>query len=296
MIIEQLSNNSKTTQTEKQLIDFILAYPRIAVNLSLEALSQECFVSQASVIRFCKKLGMKGFSEFKIQLASELSAFALDGRQIPVDVPISPADTQKDIAETFYNLSHQALDNTYKNLDYDAVEKAAALLANADLVRVYGRGESLILAEDFHYKMIRIGKTSVLETLNGFQEASSIHFKERGNEAALVISQYCNSRQVNYIIDELMSTNIPYVLLTAAQRAWPYDRLAEVTLRISCTESRHKIGSFASRTAMLYTLDCLFGQIFALNYEENRDNLARISKRKLERDYFYRSSDDAAQK
>lgn len=286
MLVEQLINNKKLTESEQQIAKFIEKYPRVVINLSLEELSQECYVSQASIIRLCKKLGTKGFADFKIQLASELSAFALDERQIPVDAPIDADASCEEIAQTFYNLSHQALDTTYNSLDFEAIKKAASLLAKADLVRLYGRGESLILAEDLHYKLIRIGVHSNLETLNGFQEACSFSNPD-ANEAALIISQYCNSRQVNYIIDELMSSHIPFVLLTAADNAWPYDRFAEVTLRISCRESRHKIGSFSSRTAMLFVLDCLYGQIFALNYKQNYDNLACFSQRKIERNYYY---------
>lgn len=292
MIIEQLADGRKLTSTEQQIASFIKNYPRLVINLSLEELSQECYVSQASIIRFCKKLGAKGFADFKIQLASELSVFALDSREIPVDIPIPPGADCKDIARIFYNLSRQALESTLNTLDYNAIKKAANLLSRADLIRLYGRGESLVLAEDFHYKLLRLGINSSLDTLNGFQEAHSALPGRKLTEVALIISQYCNSRQVNYIIDELMSSNTPFILLTAAKKAWPYDRYAAVTLRIPNTESRHKMGSFASRTASLLVLDCLFGQIFSLNYQQNKNNLACFSQRKIERDYFYKTAPD----
>lgn len=287
MIIEQLSYNKKLTETEKRIAKFVQDYPRVTINLSLDELSQECFVSQASIIRMCKKLGTRGFADFKIQLASELSTFALDGQQIPVDIPIHADMSCDDIAKTFYNLSHQALEYTFNNLDMKAVKEAANLLAKADIVQLYGRGESLVIAEDFHYKLIRIGINSNLETLNGFQEVNNGHTNVKISKVALIISQYCNSHQLQYVLDELMSCNTPFILLTAAENAWPYDRFAEVTLRIKCSESRYKMGSFASRTAMLYLLDCVYGQMFALNYEQNMDNLISFSKRKAERIYYY---------
>lgn len=286
MILEKLSGE-KFTASEKQVVDFIQQYPRVVINLSLEELAAETFVSQASIIRLSKKLGAKGFADFKIQLAAELSTFAQDEKEIPVDIPIPEGCTTPDIARTFYNLSRQALDTTLHALDVIALQKAATLLAYADFIHLYGRGESLIVAEDFHYKLLRIGMHSQLETLNGFQEARSRIPNPRLKEAALVISQYCNSRQVHYVIDELMSAGIPFVLLTAAENPWPYNKYAAVTLRISCSESRYKMGSFASRTAMLFLLDCLYGEIFSRQYERNKDNLAAFSKRKTERDYYY---------
>ena len=183
MILEKLSGE-KFTASEKQVVDFIQQYPRVVINLSLEELAAETFVSQASIIRLSKKLGAKGFADFKIQLAAELSTFAQNEKEIPVDIPIPEGCTTPDIARTFYNLSRQALDTTLHALDVIALQKA-------------------------------------------------------------------------------------------------------VTLRISCSESRYKMGSFASRTAMLFLLDCLYGEIFSRQYERNKDNLAAFSKRKTERDYYY---------
>ena len=216
-----------------------------------------------------------------------MSLFAKDNQEISVDIPIEPDSNSQTVAKTFYNLSLRALESTLNSLDHVALQKAARLLAYSDIVHIYGRGESLIIAEDFHYKLIRIGMNSVLETQNGFQEARSHVQNPHIRESALVISQYCNSPQVHYIIDELMSANIPFVLVTAAEKAWPYDKFAQVTLRISCTESRYKMGSFASRTAFLYLLDCLYGTMFSLNYEQNKENLSAFAQRKVERGYYY---------
>ena len=291
MLIEQLFGKKKLTESEKQIVNFIESNPRLVIHLSLEELSEKCYVSQASVIRLCKKLGTKGFAEFKIRLASEINAFIYNEQDIHVDVPISQETNGKEIAETFFNLTSQSLQTAFHNLDYNALRRAALLLSRADMIHVYGRGESLILAEDFHYKLTRIGKLSTLESLNGFPEAKCLLSSRKMNQVALVISHYCNSRQIHYIVDELVSSKIPFILVTAVEKAWPYENFASATLRIPCSESRFKMGSFASRTGMLFLLDCLYGQIFALDYETNKNNLTLFSQRKVERSYFYSSPD-----
>lgn len=292
IIFDKLKLSADLTNTEEIIASFILDYPRLVVNISLEELSEQCHVSQASVIRLCKKLGVKGFSDFKIKLASELTSFALDGKQISVDLPIPEGSSTEDIANTFYSLSIQALEYEYKALNLSDIKKAAKLIDKADVTYIFGRGESLIIAEDLHYKLIRLGLTSVLESLQGFQEAQSINSVNHSNvnKAAIVISQYSNSHQVHYIIDELVTNNIPFILLTASKNAWPYDKLAHVTLRVNSSESRYKMGSFTSRNAMLYVLDCVFGELFNRNYERNRNNLFAFAKRKTERDYFYKNN------
>ena len=292
-MIEQLFGRKKLTESEKQIIDFIDSNPRLVISLSLEELSEKCYVSQASIIRLCKKLGTKGFAEFKIRLASEINSFVYNNKDIHLDVPHAPNTTGKEIAETFFTLTSQALQTAYHNLDYNALRRAALMLSKADMIHIYGRGESLILAEDFHYKLVRIGKPSTLESLNGFPEAKCLVVNRKINQVALVISHYCNSRQIHYIVDELVSSKTPFVLVTAVEEAWPYEKFAAVTLRIPCTESRFKMGSFSSRTGMLFLLDCLYGQIFSLDYETNKNNLTQFSQRKVERNYFYNNSDSA---
>ncbi|MBC1514682.1 MurR/RpiR family transcriptional regulator [Listeria immobilis] len=292
MIFDKLRQVKHLTNTEQIIATFILEYPRIVVNISLEELSNQCHASQASIIRLCKKMGVKGFSDFKIKLASELTSFALDGNQISFDLPISKSATTEEIADTFYQLSIRSLEYEYKELNLSDIKLAAQLIHNADITYIYGRGESLIIAEDLHYKLIRLGLTSVLESMNGFQEAQSFNFEHHHqlNKTAIIISQYSNSHQVHYIIDELVTNNIPFILLTASDNAWPFDKLAKVTIRVHSSESRYKMGSFTSRTAMLYILDCIFGELFNISYDENSNNLFSFAKRKTERDYFYKKN------
>ena len=288
MIAEQLLDTKRFTASELHLIDFINQHPHIIVKLSIDDLAAKSNVSQSSIIRFCKKLGVKGYTEFRIQLAKELSDFILADEAISVDIPIARGASTNNIADTFFALSRQALEKTRNNLDLIALSKAAGMIELADIVHIYGRGESLILAEDFQYKLMRIGKHCHLEPLNGFNEnLNRIPANMKIRECALVISQYCNSTQIHYIIDELNLAHIPFILLTAARNIWPYDKYASVVLRIDCDESRNKMGCFSSRTSFLYLLDCLYGIIFSKNYEKNRENLIRCARQKAEHNYYY---------
>ncbi|MTB64502.1 SIS domain-containing protein [Streptococcus sp. zg-86] len=292
-MIEQLKNSKQLTHTERDIAKYILEFPRIIIETSLEDLADQCHVSQASIIRLCKKMGCKGFSDFKTKLALEMTTISETSEEISIDLPFDKPATTHEITNTFYNMYSKTLDYEFKNLDILQLRRAAKLLQNADLIHIYGRGESLIIAEDFHYKMMRIGFHTSLETLNGFQEAHSFSVSDTQlKQVAIVISQYVNSLQVQYIVDELNANQIPFILLTATQNPWPYDMLAEVTLKINSPESRHKMGSFVSRNAMLFVLDCLFAEIFSLNYEQNVKNLKEFTKRKEQRNYYYRSNID----
>ena len=290
MLMERLSGDAALTPAERQIADVVLGYPQYVIGLSLRELAERAYVSEASVIRFAQKLGCKGFADFKVHLAQELDSFTGDRPAVPVDVPVGAGDGPHDVCATMYDLALQALKDAREGLDVNLVTRAARLMGGSDLVHVYGRGESLVLAEDFHYKLIRVGIRSTLNAESGFQEATSLAGgrRRRIRECALVISHYCDSAHLNSVTDELRAAKIPYVLLTAAANPWPYDLAAYVTLRYPSAESRHKMGPIASRTSALYVLDCLFATLFTLDFERNVSDLTQSALRKERRHYFYR--------
>lgn len=276
------------TKVEQQVSKFIKNYPRLVINMSLEELSQQCFVSQATIIRLCKKLKCKGFADLKIKLASELSTISSGEQPVLQDFPLDKNASTDGVMKTFYNLSQQSLKAAFTGIVPDDILSAAKLLAKADKIQLFGRGTSLLAAEDFHYKLLRLGYNSCLESLNGFQEVINAKQNKKLSTVAMVMSQYCNSQQVHYVIDELANNGIPFIIITANDNIFPYDKFASLVFTLPSSESRQKIGSFASRTAMLYLLDCIYGQLFLLDYEQNVLNLKNYAHRKAECKYYYR--------
>jgi len=289
LLFEQLKDEDLLTHTEKNIASFILSNTKIVLDMSLEQLSKHCHVSQATIIRLCKKLGTDGFLDFKVKLSSQLTNFAMENEKtFTTDLPIPEGSTTEDITDIFYSVSQNAIKKEYKSLDIDSLKKAAKLINDFHMIHIYGRGESLVVAQDFHYKLIRLGFNSILEASHGFQEAKSVIKNDNDiKKVAIVISQYSNSHQFRYVIDEIIANDIPFIYLTTAKNTKPYSNFAEVMLKVSSAESRYKMGSFASRDAMLYILDCLFGEVFNLDYFENKKRLFKSSKRKEEREYFY---------
>ena len=71
-LIQQLKQAQDFTEREKDIARFVLEHPETIENMSSRELGHQTFTSAASVTRFCQKLGVKGFPEFKIKFVSEL--------------------------------------------------------------------------------------------------------------------------------------------------------------------------------------------------------------------------------
>ena len=61
------------TKTEKVVADYIAANPDRVVFMSVDELSAASGAVKSAIIRCCKSLGFRGYSDLKIALASDLS-------------------------------------------------------------------------------------------------------------------------------------------------------------------------------------------------------------------------------
>ena len=62
----------RLTNTELKLADYILEHYDEALNYNVTELADSAGVSDASVVRFCKKLGYKGYQDFKVNAAKDV--------------------------------------------------------------------------------------------------------------------------------------------------------------------------------------------------------------------------------
>ena len=280
MLLARLEDESAFTAAELAAARFIKSRPQDVLGMSLADLSQKAHTSQASVVRLCKKLGVSGYPELKLRLAAEFENLMRNVEPVDVDVPFSSDASPRAITDAFYNLTYQTVRDARAHVNEQLLVRAANALRQADLVTFYGRGESLLVAEDFRQKLARIGMRVSAEVLNGFEGARAP--RKTGRELAFVVSQYANSNQVYNIFDEMIYQHIPIILVCGSPES-PLARLADIALTVDVPETRYKIGSFASRTAMLYVLDCLFGIVFSMDYERNVQNLHDLFERNLTR-------------
>ena len=64
----QLSYN-QFTKTEKKIADYVIQNTNKVLFMSITELSEASGVADASVHRFCRTMGVKGYQEFKMKLS-----------------------------------------------------------------------------------------------------------------------------------------------------------------------------------------------------------------------------------
>lgn len=266
LLVNQLKNQEDMSEAEKIIAQYVLHDPKSVTEMTVEQFSSEVYASKSSVVRFCQKFGFRGFSDFKIKLATELSKFLESDSRIEVDMPIHKDDNEAQVLQTFTKLHMQALEDAYHNIDPSSFEKAINLIHNAPFISVWGYSNSMLVALDFHDKMRAIGYPTVCNPMTGMQ---TVHPSRHEGEVAIIFSTFADTDWVQAWISSLKAASKKIILISANPKT-ELANVVDAAILTENTETRtQKMGVFASRTTMMYVSDCLYAMLFQKDYERN---------------------------
>lgn len=124
-MVDQIKQLAPTlSPAERKVADAVLASPSAVIDQPIAALATAAGVSQPTVLRFCRALGLDGYRDFKVQLAQ-----ALVSRPSFVHAGIDPADPSSVYSRKTVDSTLEMLLNVRSTIDHEAVERAVDVLA-----------------------------------------------------------------------------------------------------------------------------------------------------------------------
>lgn len=180
-IFETIRSEMPTMRkSEQKVADLVLRSPDVVMNGSISEAATLAETSDPTVVRFCKQLGLKGFMELKLRLASAH----------PIDKTVLEDITETDsVNSIFTNVMRsvvEAVSSTERGMDRRMLEDAVDTMVAATRWEFYGMGGSGVIALDAHHKFFRLGVSCVAYNDSHMQVMSAAQLDE--NAVAVVIS------------------------------------------------------------------------------------------------------------
>ena len=233
---------------EKRVADHVLAHPRAALGDPIAEIARAAQVSQPTVIRFCRSLGCEGLSDFKLRLASGLSA----------TVPIT--HTQVTGEDSMLELGVKVLGNTAsailalrEQLNRETLATAIEMLAKAERIEFFAVGHYGVVAHDAQFKFLRFGVPCGAHTDVRLQPLAAGVLKPR--DVVVVISSSGRVDDLLAIVDTARERGATVVAVTASQS--PLARKADVALIVDHVEDVATHLPMVSRILHLLVIDIL---------------------------------------
>jgi DNA-binding MurR/RpiR family transcriptional regulator len=250
-----------------------MAHQAEAQTMSITELAEASKVAEATVSRFCRRLGYKGYNAFKLALAQS-NVVQRKRAENPLLGEVQDSDSFDVMCEKIYVADVRAMGNTKALIKAEDIIAAVQLMNAAGKVLFMGQGGSMILAEEAAH---------LFSTTGGkFFAVSDSHNQSIAASATVpgdVIMYFSYSGAIKEMIDTLhiaRERGANVILVTRFPQS-PGAAMADVVLQCGANESPLQLGSVSAKVSQLYLMDVLLSEYCRHNMDECLENRKRIA-------------------
>lgn len=256
---------NKLGKAEKCIADWLLSNPGEILPLSIVDLAERCGCSEATIVRFAKRMGFSGYQGLKISLAQETNTTS-------VSTNITPADSMEEIYDKVCNDIYCSLERTKMVLNNSTLESACKKIAQADKVVIFGLGNSASIALDASHKLQRTGCNAYAYSDNHMQVIAASHLTEK--DVAIGISHSGSSKDIVEALKIAREAGATTIAITNIGKS-PIQKHSDLTLFTASDETKHNILALNSRIAQLSIINAIY---FYLVYNKSETAFESIGE------------------
>ena len=250
LVMKMRALYDRLNAAEKKVIRYAIDHPEEVVSLSVSDLADKSGSSEATVVRACRSVGMKGYQDLKLSLIQNIVTPLQS-----IHEEIGEKDSASAVLDKVFQSTIHTLKYTRDVIDVTAVERAAGLLMKARRIAVFGMGNSHAIALDAQHKLLRLG-LNVTALADSHLQSISAAFLGTG-DVVLAISHSGSSREVIEAAS-LARENGAKVISISNIGTSPLTKVSDVVLCTASTETRYRIVSLASRHAAMVIIDVIY--------------------------------------
>jgi DNA-binding MurR/RpiR family transcriptional regulator len=243
---------------ERKIGEYVLREPRKVLHYNITELARQSGVSQAAIVRFCRRIGTEGFSDFKLRLSHDVFNIP-DERFLPdleLESDMDPALVVKGV-----------IGNIQRNLarllslsDINLLNKSAELIRRARSTGVFGVGASGVVALDLYQKLIRIGLPCFYSQDEDLQITAACNL--RRDDVVCVISYSGENPVMITVAEWARKKGAPIITLTMETEN-TLRKAGNIPLLVPSLERVYRSGAMVSRINQLAVIDMIYSLLIS---------------------------------
>ncbi|MER9850710.1 MurR/RpiR family transcriptional regulator [Mesorhizobium sp. M0106] len=239
---------------DREIGRYIVDNPDQMLRLSTAALAAEIGRSQSSVVKFSQKLGYSSYQELKLAVSEAKSQeWHVPAGMIHGSIEVDDSYLvimRKLIGSKLLSMQQTVAANTEQEIG-----KALEALNAARRIHLAGVGASSLVARDFSYKLMKLGR-NVLHDSDSHVQMANVSTLGRGD--VVFALSYSGASIETLRIAELARKRGTTVIAVTGLRDNPLSRVADIRLHTIADEERARSSSITARDAQLTLTDLLF--------------------------------------
>lgn len=252
VMLSMLKYKEDLSMAERAVLDYLIENKAVLKNFNVEKIAEAAYTSPASVVRMCKKLGYRGFKDFKIDFILSNAKV-----EIPENKEYNDVILAKDshYGKTVIENNIRILEETLKIHDPEALGVAASYIMKARRVFIFGKGSSYLVCKDLEMKLRRINKIAIAQGESHEQLVDASFLNQ--NDAVVFIS---NSGKTKEIVSAGLLAKDQKAKIISVVKLGPslLAELSDVVLYTTSLEGEFRSAAMTSRISQFCVIDALY--------------------------------------
>lgn len=249
LLIAIRSKYSEMSKTEKRIADYIFNNFATLKPMTITEFAVVTNSSEATIVRFVKRIGCDGYSQFKIWLAKE------EAHHHIVNESILDSDDFLSMYSKISDDVYSSFIKTRDELTNEVLEQAYNLITSAKKIVLMGVGNSYAMSLDFYHKLLRLG-FNVQSTFDSHFELISACQSDE-NTLLIAVSHSGYTKDIYDAVTTAKEKGAK-VLTISSNKKSPIAQCSDVVIQTNSDEINYRILGLSSRYAELLVFDTIY--------------------------------------
>lgn len=248
-IIEHIQNNYDLfTTNEKAIAQYIIKEPKDFARLNINDIVTRIGVSKAALIRFSKKLGFNGYTEFKYEL----------NRSLLANNPTTDDFEQNNIISGITQRYIHSITEMESMIDEETLKNASKALTQSNRIRIFGFNKTGHSVLQLHKRLFNTG-VNAQPIVDDMVLMSDAIASTKENDSIIIISTADRTSFFTKHITEIQETGCNIILITLTKNL-PISKNCDFVFTLPMSLKQY--GRFIDEQALIYIfIEILMTQI-----------------------------------
>jgi DNA-binding MurR/RpiR family transcriptional regulator len=243
---------------EKKVAQYILGESKNVIHYNIAELARRSGVSQAAIVRFCRRIGAGGFADFKLRLSHDVFRTA-DERFLPdleLESDMDPALVVKGVIGGI----QRSIARLESLVDIPSLARSAGRIRAARMNYIFGIGASGLAAQDLAQKLIRIGIPCSCFPDTDLQITAACNL--RPEDTAFIVS-YSGETPAMITVSQWARKKGAAVITLTMETENTLRKSADIALLVPSMERVYRSGATISRLTQLAVIDMIYSLLIS---------------------------------
>ena len=250
IILKMQTLRDSLSKSEQKVVDYITTAPDQVIYLSVAELALNAGVSDPTVVRTCRSIGLSGYQELKVTLAQDLVSPLQS-----IHEEILEGDSTTTIVDKVFMSTIHALKYTREIMRDRVLEAAVQAIMDSKKIVIFGLGNSHSIAIDLQHKLMRLGYSATAYT-DPHMAAIAAAYVGSG-DLAFAISHSGSSKDTVENARLAKKNGASLIALTNIGTT-PLSKIADINLHTASKETKYHIVALSSRIAQIAIIDAIY--------------------------------------